>query len=104
MNESEFNRLVDRTMAAIEDAIDDSGADIDFDQQGGVLTLSFENGSKLIFSRQPPLKQLWLAAPAGGFHFDWVDGEWQLPDGRALNTLVNQFASDLAGEALQLEF
>lgn len=104
MNESEFNRLVDCMMAAIEDAIDDSGADIDFDQQGGVLTLSFENGSKLIFSRQPPLKQLWLAAPAGGFHFDWVDGQWRLPDGRDLNTLVNQFASDLAGEALQLEF
>lgn len=104
MNESEFNRQVDRTLTAIEDAIDDSGADIDFDQQGGVLTLTFSNRSKLIFSRQPPLKQLWLAAPTGGFHFDWVNSRWQLPDGTTLTTFVNQLAEQLAGQPLNLEF
>ena len=37
----------------------------------GVLTVKFDNGSQVIFSRQEPLRQLWLAARSGGFHFDY---------------------------------
>jgi CyaY protein len=36
-----------------------------------LLTVRFENGTQLIFSRQEPLRQLWLAARSGGFHFDY---------------------------------
>ena len=103
MNETEFNRQVDVTLRAIEDAIDASGADIDYDQQGGVLTLQFASGAKLIFSRQPPLRQLWLAAPSGGFHFDWRDDHWQLANGDALTTFLNREASRLAGEPLEFK-
>lgn len=101
MNETEFNRQVDATLRAIEDAIDANGADIDYDQQGGVLTLQFASGAKLIFSRQPPLRQLWLAAPSGGFHFDWRDGRWRLASGDTLTTFLNREASRLAGETLE---
>ena len=38
MNESEFQEIVDQTIQNIQDAIDDSGADIDYDEVGGVLT------------------------------------------------------------------
>jgi CyaY protein len=103
MNESEFNRQIESTLRAIEDAVDASGADIDYDQQGGVLTLEFTSGAKLIFSRQPPLSQLWLAAPSGGFHFSWQDGQWRLPTGETLTQFVSREASTLAGETLKLE-
>ncbi|NQD36246.1 iron donor protein CyaY [Permianibacter sp. IMCC34836] len=101
MTESEFNRQVDASLRAIEDAIDASGADIDYDQQGGVLTLLFASGAKLIFSRQPPLRQLWLAAPSGGFHFDWRDSRWQLASGETLSQFLSREASRLAGESLE---
>lgn len=103
MTETEFNRQVDATLRAIEDAVDASGADIDYDQQGGVLTLQFANGAKLIFSRQPPLRQLWLAAPSGGFHFDWQNARWQLAGGDTLAAWLGREASRLAGENLEFD-
>lgn len=104
MNESEFNRLVDATLRAIEDAVDGCDADIDCDQQGGVLTLRFAGGAQLIFSRQAPLAQLWLAAPSGGFHFSWRPPYWQLGDGETLQQFVNREASRLTGETVALRF
>ena len=71
MNENEFHAVADQTLEDIQDAIDQSDTDIDYEQVGGVLTLEFDNGSKIIFSKQPPAKQLWMAARSGGFHFDY---------------------------------
>ena len=71
LSEARFHDLVDALQEEIEDVFDDSGLDVDLENSGGVLTVRFENGSQLIFSRQPPLRQLWLAARSGGFHFDY---------------------------------
>ena len=78
MTESEFNELVDDTFEALETALDDVDSDIDYELAGGVLTVDFDNGTTMVFSRQPPLCQLWLAARAGGFHFqyDSAAGDW----------------------------
>lgn len=71
MNESEFNQCCDDIMLAIEEAIDVSDAEIDYESSAGVLTLTMEeNNSKVIISRQPALKQIWVAAKSGGFYFD----------------------------------
>ena len=79
MNESTFNELIDRTSSGLEVALDEIDADIDYETSGGVLTVEFENGSRLVFSRQPPTHQLWLAARSGGFHFafDGAAGDWR---------------------------
>lgn len=77
MTESEFNQHAEDILRQIEDAIDESGADIDYDSPGGVLTLSFENNSQIIINRQTPLKQIWLATRAGGFHFDYDEEKAQ---------------------------
>jgi len=37
--------------------------------------LRFPNRSKIIINGQPTLKQLWVAAKSGGFHFDYDDTE-----------------------------
>lgn len=67
MNDGEFHTIADQAIEDIQEAIDDSGADIDYEAVGGVLTLEFDNGSKIIFSKQAPAMQLWMAARAGGF-------------------------------------
>ncbi|MBA1189057.1 iron donor protein CyaY [Pseudomonas entomophila] len=71
LSEARFHDLVDSTQQALEDLFDESGLDLDMENSAGVLTVTFENGSQLIFSRQEPLRQLWLADRSGGFHFDY---------------------------------
>lgn len=57
MNDSEFHRLADSLWMTIEERLDDwdGDSDIDCEINGGVLTISFENGSKIIINRQEPL-------------------------------------------------
>ena len=69
ISESEFNELIEYTFAALEEALDQVDGDIDYQMSGSVLTVEFGNATKLVFSRQPPTRQLWLAARSGGFHF-----------------------------------
>jgi len=75
LTEARFHDLVDATQQSLEDIFDESGLDVDLENSAGVLTVKFENGSQLIFSRQEPLRQLWLAARSGGFHFDYDEEE-----------------------------
>lgn len=76
MNDSEFQQLADLLYQKIEDDIEESGADIDYDQNGGLLTLEFENRSKLIINRQQPLHQIWLATLESGHHYDYKAEKW----------------------------
>ena len=75
MTEAEFSERVDAVYQALEDALDEVDSDLDYETGGGVLTVKFENGSILVFSRQPPTRQLWLAARSGGFHYEFDEGE-----------------------------
>jgi CyaY protein len=71
MTESEFNQRVDTTFERLEYALDEVDSDLDYEISGGVLTVSFDNGTVMVFSRQPPTRQLWLAARSGGYHFEY---------------------------------
>jgi len=107
MTESEFNQRVDDTLIAIEEAIDDSGADIDYESAAGILTLTIEaNGTQIIINRQGPVKQLWMATKASGFHYDWSDeaGGWVLDsDGTPFVDMLNRALVEQGGVALELE-
>ncbi|MFM2588328.1 iron donor protein CyaY [Vibrio sp. TBV020] len=76
MNDTEFHQLVDVQMQIIEEMIDDSEADIDYETSGNVMTLEFEDRSQIIINRQEPMKEIWLASKSGGFHFSMIDGQW----------------------------
>ena len=106
MNESEFHDIADETIASLQEAIDDSGADIDYDEIGGVLTLEFDNGSKIIFSKQPPALQLWMAAKSGGFHFDYEEDshKWVCDsgDGEELYSMLSRLVTEQGGEKVEL--
>ena len=108
MNESEFNDLVDDIFVEIEDAIEDAcdatNADIDYETSAGILSLSFENGTQIILNRQTPLKQIWVAAKQGGFHFDFnaETNDW-LCDGKELFAALSDYCTDQAGKKIALE-
>ncbi len=106
MNESEFQEIAEQTIEDIQDAIDNIEADIDYDEIGGVLTLEFENGSKIIFSKQGAMNQLWMAAISGGFHFDYNETEelWICNSGEneELYKMLSRLATEQAGEDVTL--
>jgi CyaY protein len=106
MNESDFNQLTEDTMLAIEEAVDDCGVDIDYDNAGGILTLEFTNGSRIIINKQTPLTQLWVAARSGGFHFDYdTDANcWRLHgEGEELFSCLGRYCSEQACETVSLK-
>jgi CyaY protein len=76
MNDTEFHQLVDAQLEIIEQIIDDSGADIDYEAAGNVMTLEFEDRSQIIINRQEPMQEIWLASKSGGFHFQYKGQEW----------------------------
>lgn len=76
MNESEFDKRATDTLLQIEQAIEESGADIDFEAAGGILTLEFGNGSKIIINKQSAARQIWVAAKSGGFHYGFENSRW----------------------------
>ncbi|WP_263143946.1 iron donor protein CyaY [Pseudomonas sp. RIT-PI-AD] len=71
LSEARFHDLLDAVQESVEDVFDDSDLDVDLENAAGVLTVRFENGTQVILSRQEPLRQLWVAARSGGFHFDY---------------------------------
>lgn len=106
MNESEFREVAEQTIEDIQNAIDNSGSDIDYDEIGGVLTLEFENGSKIIFSKQGAMNQLWMAAKSGGFHFDYNQEaqQWICDSGdkEELYSMLSRLATEQANEEIKL--
>ena len=105
MDESEFNQRVDDILEQIEDAIEDSGAEIDYETAGGILTLSFEDDSKIIINRQTPVRQIWVATRQGGFHFVYNDDgdQGQLEGGEQdLFAALDEYCSAQAGEPIEI--
>ncbi len=104
MNESEFNQLVDETLTSIEDAIEATDEDIDFDTVAGILTLEFPDGSRIIVNRQAVSQQLWVAAKSGGFHFNRINQSWlDEKDKIDLAQRLSELVSEQYGKKLQLE-
>jgi CyaY protein len=106
MNDSEYHQKVAETMALIEEAIDASGADIDYETVSDILTLEFADRSKIIINKQTAAHQVWVAAKSGGFHFDydadndrWVDKG----SGAELIAELSRLASLQAGEEVRLQ-
>lgn len=106
MNESEFREIAEQTIEDIQDVLDNCDADIDYDEIGGVLTLEFENGSKIIFSKQSAMNQLWMAAISGGFHFDYEEDaeQWicDSGDNEEMYSMLSRLSTEQAGEEVSL--
>jgi len=106
LTEARFHDLVDATQQALDVIFEDSGLDVDVENSAGILTVRFDNGSQLIFSRQPPLRQLWLAAKAGGFHFDYDEDskQWMCDaSDELLGEMLERLVWEQTGEKLDFD-
>lgn len=103
MNDSEFHQLADQLMLYIEETLDGftGDSDIDYETNGGVMTLTFENGSKIVINRQEPLHQVWLATKAGGYHFNYRDDHWYCSrSGEEFFAKLSEAVTTQAGEEI----
>ncbi|MGM3173441.1 iron donor protein CyaY [Dickeya lacustris] len=106
MNDSEFHQLADALMLKIEETLDnfEGDADIDYETNGGVMTLGFENGSKIVINRQEPMHQVWLATKSGGYHFGYQQGRWLCDrSGQDFMALLAQACTEQSGESVQFD-
>lgn len=107
LSDLEYHRLAGAVLATIESTVDrwlqDDVIDIDASRTGGLLELSFPNGSKIVVNTQPPLQELWVAALAGGYHFKYADGAWREREGHELFALLSARASEQGGKPLQFQ-
>jgi CyaY protein len=106
MTESEFLVHAEATLDAIEAAVEQVAeqADLETTRSGNVLTLQLPDGSKVIVNSQAPMRQIWVAARSGGFHFALAaDGLWRdTRDGSELFGALSRAVSAQAGLAVLL--
>jgi CyaY protein len=94
--------LLARVEAGCDRINDDTDADVDSQRVGGMVTLTFANGSQIIVNLQKPLHEVWLAAKAGGFHFKFDGARWMDTKGQGefFDNLA-RYATEQAGQPLK---
>jgi CyaY protein len=76
MEERAYQHVADATLRRIEDAFKDVDPDvIDCERVGDVVSFTLVGGKKFILNTQRPTRQLWLAANARAWHFDWDEAK-----------------------------
>ena len=106
LTDGEYHQRTSALLASVEARVDgwlqDDVVDIDTHRTGGLLEMSFPNGSKIVVNTQPPLHELWLAARSGGFHYKFVGGAWRdTRDGREFLEALSACASEQSGQTLR---
>jgi CyaY protein len=74
---------------------DETEADVDSQRVGGMVTITFRNGSQIVVNLQKPLHEVWLAARAGGYHYKFDGSRWMDTKGQG------EFFDNLSRQATQ---
>ena len=105
MTKETKNQAFTSTLEQLEDLLDNCEADIDYDTISDILTIEFQNSSKIIINYQSANGQLWLAARSGGFHYDYdVNTNRWINDRNGTDFFddLSRLATEQAGEEISL--
>jgi CyaY protein len=103
MTESEFNECAEAALRAVEAAADAVDAGIDCARSGSVLTLELDNDTKIVVNTQLPMRQIWVAARGGGYHFSYDGRQWRdTRDGAELFAALSRLVSSQGGHPVVL--
>ena len=103
MTEREFLTLAEDSLAAIERAVEACGVDIEVTRTGNVLALELADGSRIVINSQTPMRQIWVAAKSGGFHYERVGERWcDTRDGTELFAALSRIVSAQGGQPVVL--
>ena len=96
----EYGHLFDAALKKVErwvTRLDD--ANLDCTPGDGLLVLEFEDGSRFVLNRQSAARQMWFAAAARAWHYDWDDERRTWVDDRDGHELYGRIAA-VVGEKL----
>jgi CyaY protein len=94
--------LLARVEACCDRINDETDADIDNQRVGGMVTLTFRNGTQIVVNLQKPLHEVWMAARAGGFHYKFDGSQWMDTKGNGeFFANLSRYAAEQAGQAVQ---
>ena len=106
MTDTDFLDRAEALLRSVEQGCDrineETDADVDNQRVGGMVTLTFANGSQIIVNLQKPLHEVWLAARAGGFHYRFDGQAWMDTKGQGeFFVHLSRYASEQAGQPLR---
>ncbi len=106
MTETTNSQTFTETLEQLEELLDNCDANIDYDTASDILTIEFEDRSKIIINYQSANGQLWLAARSGGFHYDYdADTNCWKNDRNGIEFFdqLSELATEQAGEDIILK-
>lgn len=72
LDDASFRKLSDECLARHTRWLAEFDPDeLDFREGDGVLTLEFADGGRFVLNRQAATRQMWYAAGARAWHYDW---------------------------------
>jgi frataxin len=96
MDDSNFETLADRALAAFQTQIEDTLDDVDVEMRDGILTLELEDGRQYVINKHRPNRQIWLSSPvSGAAHFDYDAATNQWRSTRGGPPLAERLATEL---------
>ena len=108
MDEQEFKREADRSLATLYKRLASAGEDDEFeaDFNAGALSIEFENSTaKFVISPNAPVRQIWVSAHSRSFKLDWdpTRDEFVLGNtGQSLTQLIQQAIGKETGTEVAL--
>ena len=104
LDEPEFERRAAATLEKMVEALaDDEDEAYDADLESGVLTIRFEDGARYVVNSHRAARQIWMAADASAWHFEWDGHAWRSTKGpEELWSLLSARMSGRLGRKLTL--
>ena len=97
MDDNEFLARADQCLGKVAKWLENFDPDeVDYTAGDGVLTIEFPAGAKFILSRQSQMKQMWLAAGARAFHYNWDAASDRWLDDRDAHELFARLAESIS--------
>lgn len=104
MERQEFLRLADEALTRVTSWCEPFDPDeLDFAESDGVVTLEFADRTRYVLNRQTATNQMWFAAGANAWHYDWDAARrtWVSDrDGHALYERIAAVVSAKLGRAV----
>jgi CyaY protein len=106
MDEHEYLQRADACLEAVARWLEGFDPDeVDFATTDGVVTLEFPDGVKFVLNRQAGASQMWFAAGARAWHYDWdaASARWvDDRDGHALFAKLGAVVSEKLGRTVHV--
>ena len=72
MDSKEYTQRVDACLAAVAKWLEPFDPDeLDYQTSDGVITLAFADKTRFVLNRQSAVNQVWYAAGARAWHYNW---------------------------------